>query len=83
MASFSLGDSSCPDASLSGSLFPDSVSSESLQSLREDVRVCFGDAFYLRLEDAEKVLRGSAEDEFATFFDVVIRRLKRITSLHV
>ncbi len=83
------------DASLSENLFSDSVSPDALQSLKEDARTCLGDAFYLRLEDVENIYcRAKAEDDgggaaqrqqqqFARFLDVVIRRLKRLTSLHL
>ncbi len=70
------------DMNVSCSLFPEAVSLDTLQSLREDVRVCFNDAFYLKLEDVEKVYSQRRDAQFARFFDVIIRRLKRLTSLH-
>ncbi len=75
------------DMTLSGDALSESLSLDALQSLKEDVRACFTDAFYLRLEDVEQLYkdrgnRQQQQQQLDRFLDVIIRRLRRITSIH-
>jgi len=63
-------------------LLGDSIRVEALQTLKEDVKSCFNGAFYLKLEEVETVYSQKRDPKFARFFDVIIRRLKRLTSVH-
>ena len=58
------------------------LSVESLERLKEEVRSCFSEAFYARLEDAERISNAGNSESYARFLDVLIRRLRRLSSLH-
>jgi len=58
----------------------DALRPETLQTLKDDARACFNGAFFMRLEEAEASILGDGGK--SKFFDVVIRRLKRVTSIH-
>jgi hypothetical protein len=65
--------------------YRDTLPADTAQRLKEDARTCLDDDFYLILEDVDRVClskRKSTDKGYARFLDVVIRRLKRLTSLH-
>ncbi len=68
---------------LTNVLFQDAVVPvEAVRTLKEETRSCFSESFYVKLEDVEKIYSQPREGNFDRFLDVVIRRLKRISSVH-
>jgi hypothetical protein len=55
------------------------MSSESIERLKKDTRICFNDNLFRKLDTIETSLE---EDKKATFFAGLNRRLKRIATLY-
>eukprot|EP00095_Tigriopus_kingsejongensis_P011855 maker-scaffold180_size281610-snap-gene-0.27 protein:Tk11855 transcript:maker-scaffold180_size281610-snap-gene-0.27-mRNA-1 annotation:"nuclear pore complex protein nup205" len=57
------------------------LSKESVQKLKEETKICFNDALFSKLERVNDIV-ARANPDGTSFLDIMIRRLKRLATLH-
>lgn len=58
-----------------------SMSRASLQKLKDEIRTCFNESLFYQIEDVNSII-GKSSPDVASFLEIMIRRLKRLASLH-
>lgn len=80
--SISISDDFHPPGDLSNELSThSSMSRASLQKLKDEIRTCFNESLFYQIEDVNSII-GKSSPDVASFLEIMIRRLKRLASLH-